>query len=175
MGNMIIVGVDPGAKGAITKIDPIEHTIEIFDMPTFEIKTGQKKKTVMDHSGLGNILNDERIIHLYIEEVNARPGEGVVSSFTFGRNFGTVLGACGGLQIPVTQVRPAAWKAQLKVPAEKDAARYRASQYFPKCSTAWKRKMDDGRAESALLAFYGFCALGYQIQKPFTLVGDLAE
>jgi hypothetical protein len=75
----------------------------------------------------------------------------------------------------VSQVRPAVWKAQLKVPAEKDAARYRANQYFPKCSTAWKRKMDDGRAESALIAFYGMCAMGYKIEKPFTLIGELSE
>jgi crossover junction endodeoxyribonuclease RuvC len=171
----IIVGADPGAKGAFAKLDPVEHTIEIFDMPTFEIKTGQKKKTVMDHVGIGNILDDDRIMHLYIEEVSARPGEGVVSSFTFGRAFGTILGACGGLKIPVSQVRPALWKSQLKIPAEKDAARYRASQYFPKCATAWKRKMDDGRAEAALISFYGFCALGYQLQKPFTLIGELAD
>jgi crossover junction endodeoxyribonuclease RuvC len=171
----IIVGADPGAKGAFAKLDPIEHTLEIFDMPTFTIKPGAKSKTIMDHVGIGNILADERVIHLYIEEVNARPGEGVVSSFTFGRAFGTILGACGGLQIPVSQVRPAVWKANLKIPADKDAARYRASQYFPKCATAWKRKMDDGRAEACLIALYGMCAMGYRIEKPFTLVGELSE
>lgn len=170
----IIVGADPGAKGAFAKLDPVNYTVEIFDMPTFEIKTGAKKKTVIDHTGIGNILDDERIFQLYIEEVNARPGEGVVSSFTFGRNFGTVLGVCGGLKIPVNQIRPAVWKHSLKVPAEKDAARYRASQLFPQCSKAWARKMDDGRAEATLIAFYGFCALGYKLEKQFSLIGDLA-
>jgi crossover junction endodeoxyribonuclease RuvC len=174
MSNIIIVGADPGAKGAFAKLDPIEHTLEIFDMPTFTIKPGAKSKTVMDHVGIGDIIDDKRIIHLYIEEVNARVGEGVVSSFSFGRAFGTILGACGGLNVPVTQVRPAKWKSELKIPADKDAARYRASQYFPACASAWKRKMDDGRAEAALISFYGFCALGYKLEKQFTLIGDLA-
>lgn len=175
MPETIIVGADPGAHGAFAKIDPINHTLEIWDMPTFTIKPGQKSKTIMDHVGIADILRDERIFHAYVEEVNARPGEGTVSSFSFGRAFGTILGACGGLQIPVTQVRPAVWKSNLKVPADKDAARYRASQLFPKCSTAWKRKMDDGRAEAALIAFYGMCAQGYTVSKPFTLIGDLAN
>jgi len=170
----IICGADPGAKGAFAKLDPVNYTIEIFDMPTFEIKTGVKKKTVLDHSGMANILDDEKIFHLYVEEVNARPGEGVVSSFSFGSRFGAILGCCAGLRVPVTQVRPQKWKSELKIPAEKDAARYRASQYFPQCSKAWARKMDDGRAEAVLIAFYGFCNLGYKLEKQFTLIGDLA-
>jgi hypothetical protein len=170
----IIVGADPGATGAFAKLDPVNYTVEIYDMPTFEIKTGAKKKTVLDHTGIGNILEDKRIFQLYVEEVNARVGEGVVSSFSFGARFGAILGACGGLKIPVTQVRPALWKSTLKVPAEKDAARYRASQLFPQCSKAWSRKKDDGRAEATLIAFYAFCALGYKLEKQFTLIGDLA-
>lgn len=173
MSNFIIVGADPGASGAFAKLDPIAHTIEIFDMPTFIIKPGAKAKTVLDHAAMGYILDDDRIVHLYIEEVNARVGEGVVSSFSFGSRFGAILGCCGGLKVPVTQVRPAKWKSELKVPADKDSARFRASQYFPSCASAWKLKKHDGRAEAALIAFYGMCAMGYKVEKQFTLIENV--
>jgi len=174
MSKIIIAGVDPGFTGGIVKLDPIDHTIEIADTPVFEIKTGAKKRRVLDHVGIANILDDERIVHLYLEEVNAMPGQGVVSMFNFGKSAGTIIGVCGGLRIPMTQVRPAKWKSDLRVPAEKNAARYRASEYFPQCSKAWTKAKDDGRAEATLIAFYGFCQLGYRIEKPFTLIGDLA-
>lgn len=168
--SIIIAGVDPGFFGAIAKIDPITHTIEIVDMPFFEIKTGQKTKKVLDHISIGDALDDTRIFHVYIEEVSARPGEGTVSSFSFGRNYGTIFGVCGGLKLPITQVRPQKWKSELKIPADKDATRYRASQYFPQCAHAWKLKKHDGRAEAALIAFYGMCQMGYKVSKPFTLI-----
>lgn len=166
----IIIGVDPGLSGAITKLDPINHTIEIFDTPIFEIKNSQKIKKSVDYVQLANILDDERVIQVYLEQVNAMPGNGVSSMFLFGQIFGTVIGTCGGLGLPLTQVRPAVWKHNLKVPADKKAARSRASQLFPNCATAWKRVKDDGRAESALIAFYGMCEMKYRVEKQFTLI-----
>ena len=166
----VIAGLDPGEHGAIAFIDPEEHTLELFDMPSFQIKPGQKKKKVIDHVGVADSFREKTIITAYIEEVNAMPHQGVVSMFTLGRNFGTLFGVAGGLQIPVTQVRPAVWKKNLKVPADKDAARYRASQLMPRCSSAWKKKDQDGRAEAALIALYGLCDLGYQLKGPIRLL-----
>lgn len=163
-----LVGIDPGLRGALCKLDPDEHTLELFEMPILTF-TRTKTKTYIDQVKLGNILCDDSILRLYLEEVNARPEEGVVSSFTFGQAYGTVIGSCGALQIPLTQVRPAVWKKVLKVPADKDAARFRASQLFPKCADQWEKKNQDGIAEAALIAFYGMCELGYNVRKVFTL------
>lgn len=167
---MKIVGVDPGLKGAIVKLDPDTHVMEIFPMPIMTIQK-TKTKTYVDQFQLGTILCDNSILRLYLEEVNARPDEGVVSSFTFGQAFGTVIGAVGALEIPLTLVRPAVWKQTLKVPADKDAARYRASQLFPQCAKAWKQKNQDGIAEAALIAFYGMCELNYPVRKHFSILG----
>lgn len=164
-----IVGMDPGKSGAIAFLNPETCKLRLFDMPTHMIKPGQKSRIVIDHVLAADILRDEEIPMAYIEEVNAMPGQGVVSMFSFGRSFGTLFGICGGLQIPLTQVRPAVWKKVLKVPADKDAARYRASQLMPKCADMWKKSSQDGRAEAALIALYGMSDMGFPIVKAITL------
>jgi hypothetical protein len=163
-----IVGIDPGLHGGIAKIDPEAHTVELFKMPILTF-TKTKTKTYVDQYRLGNILCDNEILRCYLEEVGARPDEGVVSTWTFAQSYGTVIGALGALEIPTTLVRPAVWKKVLKVPADKDAARYRASQLFPQCAKAWEKKNEDGLAEASLIAFYGMCELGYNVRDKFTL------
>ena len=165
----IIVGVDPGINGALAFLDVHKHEFTLHQMPIFNIRPGAKTKKVLDHVQLGLLLDNPHIVHLYLEQVNAMPGQGAVSTFSFGRHFGTVFGACGALNIPLTEVRPAAWKKVLKVPADKDAARFRASQLFPKCAPAWPNKSDDGLAEAALIAFYGMCDMGFSVQRQFDL------
>lgn len=169
---MKIVGIDPGIFGAIAKIDPENHTIEVYKMPFHKIQPGEKIKKLVDPVKVGKILNYSDILRAYVEEVHAMPGEGVVSVFGFGRSFGVVLGALGALQIPTSPVSPGLWKKVLKVPAEKDAARYRASQLFPACAEAWSNKNQDGLAEAVLIAFYGMCELNYPVRKKFTLITD---
>lgn len=165
----IIVGVDPGLKGAIVKLDVVAHTLQLFEMPIHTIERTKVKRYV-DQVKLGSILCDDRILGCFIEEVNARPEEGVVSSFTFGQAYGTVIGSLGALAIPTTFIRPAIWKKVLKVPAEKDAARFRASQIFPQCAKAWEKSHQDGLAEAALIAFYGASDMHFHPTQRFTLI-----
>jgi hypothetical protein len=58
--------------------------------------------------------------------------------------------------IPVEYIRPQKWKKALRVPANKDAARQRANEIFPKFADQWSKKKWDGRAEAALIAKYGY-------------------
>jgi hypothetical protein len=41
------------------------------------------------------------------------------------------------------------------VKGDKDVSRQRASALLPRHSGLWLRKKDDGRAEAALIAYYG--------------------
>lgn len=167
---MKIVGVDPGRYGAFCFLDPEAHTLQFHKMPFHQIKPGEKTKYLVDPVGVGSILYNEDIVRVYIEEVNARPEEGVVSTFNFGRAYGIILGAVGGLNHPFTLVRPAVWKKKLNVPAAKDGARFIASRLFPECASKWKNKNEDGVAEAALIAFYGMCDMTYQVKKKFSLL-----
>ena len=86
-----------------------------------------------------------------VEEVGAMPGQGVTSMFNFGYSAGIIAGVVAGLQLPIVMYRPAVWKRQAGVPADKGAARQMAQRYWPG-SRAFDRVKDDGRAEAALLA-----------------------
>lgn len=172
----LICGVDPGRFGAFTIIDTNLHTVECIDMPMFGIK--KKVKTVFepDAFGIGDIFRDREVAHVYVEEVGYMPGDGGLGAFNFGRNYGTILGVCGGLQLPVTRVRPAVWKRAMRCTADKDQTMARAGELMPACRRLWQRKRksreNEGRAESALIALYGLSDLKIPLHRPLRAVGD---
>lgn len=148
-----IMGIDPGLSGALSFYDGYE--LIVYDMPTHEISVGGKKRNHLDVLGLRQIIIDQRPDHAFIERVHALPGNGTVSSFSYGYGIGiidAVVMCCG---VPFTHVTPQAWKKAMGCPADKDGARQRASQLMPQFAHNWPLKKHDGRAESALIALYG--------------------
>lgn len=151
----MILGVDPGLNGALAFFEVSAGRIEIVDMPT--IAAGTKSKRVVDEAALASCIDANRPLlqHAFVERVGAMPGQGVTSMFSFGRSYGVLLGVLAAFRVPVTTVQPQRWKAALSVPAAKDGARARASQLMPAFSRLWPLVKHDGRAEAALIAYYG--------------------
>lgn len=157
---MIILGIDPGLSGALCLMGDVTHHSEIIDIPTFSLSRNGKNKREVDAIGLSNAINEHLPIkHCFIEQVGAMPGQGVSSVFAFGKSYGVIIGVLAARGIPVTYVHPRVWKKALGVPAAKDGARARASQLLPRLSAKWSRAKDDGRAEAALIAYWGIEAL----------------
>jgi crossover junction endodeoxyribonuclease RuvC len=108
------------------------------------------------HDTLQNILLNHRVQLAVIEHVSAMPGQGVVSMFSFGQNFGWWLGMLEAFNVPTILVRPQAWQKALGVP--KKAAKTDkpsldvARRLFP--SVDLHRKKDHGKADALLLAYY---------------------
>lgn len=158
---IVYIGVDPGLSGAIACYDPsrnfIRAELRVEDMPTVEVKRGKSLKRELNMAALADILYgfDAGSPHAFVEQVGAMPGQGVTSMFSFGKSYGAVLGALAALEIPVTHVTPQRWKKALSVRPGKDAARLRASELLPEHSNTWKLKKHDGRAEAAMIAYYG--------------------
>ena len=151
-----VLGVDPGLSGAIALFTPATGALIAFDTPTLSLARNGKAKREPDATELARLIDAAGpIAHAYVEQVGAMPGQGVSSVFAFGKVFGLVLGIIAANFIPVTLVAPVKWKRALNVPAEKDGARARASQLMPAHAGLWSRCKDDGRAEAALIAFYG--------------------
>jgi crossover junction endodeoxyribonuclease RuvC len=148
-----ILGVDPGAKGALALL--VAGMVETVDMPAVEIRGRYR----VDAARVASIIRMWRPDHAFVEQVNAWPGQGVASCFSFGKSAGIVLGILAALQIPTSEVAAVTWKKKLGVPADKGAARWRASQLFPTNANDWSRVRDDGRAEAALIASFGQRAL----------------
>ena len=153
-----ILGIDPGTSGAYAVLD-LDGELFVDDLPIFKVKRGKTERTELDLYGFADrirILKSENVIQkACIEWVSAMPGQGVSSMFGFGRTFGALQGIVAALQIPIELVTPVSWKKALNVPKEKDGARKRASEVFPAFSHRWMRVKDDGRAEAALIAYYG--------------------
>ena len=95
----------------------------------------------------------------YVEFVGARPGEGAVGAFSFGRARGVVEGVCAALGVSVTFISPANWKRHVGIKpgreGAKDAARLEAIRRWPAHAGLFARVKDDGRAKSALIAVAG--------------------
>lgn len=152
----MIVGIDPGASGAIAFFDPKAGTLEVHDMPVMEIERGGKTKREISPKLLANILHDDHAHNIvWIEKVGAMPGQGVSSMFQFGRGVGMIEGVIAAEGLPLNYVTPQAWQKAVGVRGGKDGSRLRAVELFPKYANLFARKKDDGRAEAALIAWYG--------------------
>lgn len=162
---MLIIGIDPGITGAAAALDTNysfadpEYS-EVMDTPTEIVKSGRKKKTAYLESAMFQRLADLALnhpdIHVFMEKVGAMPGQGVTSMFNFGMGYGIWKGILAALQWPYTLVTPQAWKKVLMQGIkDKDAARGRACQLFPKMAQELSRKKDIGRADALLIAYYG--------------------
>jgi crossover junction endodeoxyribonuclease RuvC len=152
---MFYLGVDPGMNGAIAILED-EKIVQIFDMPTTEVKVGNSlKKRVNPQELVSELaLFKDQDIKGIVEQVNAMPSQGVTSMFSFGRSLGVIEGVLAGCLIPYSHVTPAVWKKALGVNSSKDGTREMAMRIWPSKTDLFKRKKDDGRAEAALLALY---------------------
>jgi len=154
-----ILGIDVGMNGALSFYDGEE--LIIYDMPVFE----RNKTKRVDSYKLCEIINTNSTgkTHAYIEQVNAF-GMGASSAYNFGWSCGVIEALIASELIPLTYVTPQKWKKAVECPTykgkdkkkNKDAARMRASQLLPQFVHNWPLKKHDGRAESALIALYGF-------------------
>jgi crossover junction endodeoxyribonuclease RuvC len=147
---MRIVGIDPGASGAIVLLldgEPIEWT----EMPIMKVGSA----TRVNPSALADILGTYEPTSVLIEQVGAMPGQGVTSMFNFGHSCGTVMGVLGAMGIPHTLVTPQAWKkAAGLIGTDKDAARARAIQLWPKWRDLDAKGKGQALADAALIARY---------------------
>lgn len=92
-----------------------------------------------------------------VEHVNAMPGQGVTSCFSFGQNFGFILGLLTAFRIPYELVRPLKWKKEFSCTSDKNTSITVAQRLFPDVDlrrTPQCRKPHDGICEALLMAEY---------------------
>ena len=150
-----ILGIDPGASGALCLLDTELNWLFVHDMPVVEVKRGSRNVRQVQPALLVSLIEQLSPSSAIVERVSAMPGQGVSSMFAFGRAAGVVEGALAGLGVPYTDVPPATWIKAMGVRGGKDGARNRAMELWPKQAELFKRVKDDGRADAALIAAYG--------------------
>lgn len=165
-----ILGVDPGVNGALGLIDTTAWTLAIMDLP---LEAGTKGKSKVSSRGLIDAIRAAEIDHAFLEEVHASPQMGVTSAFSFGDGYGCARTAILASDASLWLVRPQVWKAATRTPKDKKQATTRAAQLFPAAHQVLygpRGGAFDGRAEAALLAFYGCLSLKFQPSRALELV-----
>lgn len=151
---MIILGIDPGQKGALCWLGD-GKIIQVSDIPTMPKLTG--KGTTINHISLAAIIaNAPFPDKVFIEKVHAMPKQGVSSVFEFGYGVGLLHGILAALHYSTELVTPNAWKkyhSLLKKP--KDASRSLALTLYPQYEDQLNLKKHNGRADAICIALYG--------------------
>jgi crossover junction endodeoxyribonuclease RuvC len=101
------------------------------------------------------------LLHAFVDYVSARPGEAAGSSFAFGRSRGVIEGALAACGVPTMLLTPPVWRRAVGIAQGqgKDASRSEAIRRWPARASLFARKVDDGRAESALIAVAGLARM----------------
>lgn len=151
---MNIAGIDPGKTGALALIVD-DELADVTDTPAIDKR--------VNAAAVSDWFSTHKQMHgidlVVIENVHSRPGQGVSSSFNFGRALGCVEGVVLALGLPVSFVTPATWKRDMGLTGkDKGASRQLATDTWPTWAGSFQRVKDDGRAEAALLALWGLRA-----------------
>lgn len=108
------IAIDPGASGGIAVNLP-DGTVELHKMPDTE---GSIKDV------LNEIAERVQVDTVWIEQVGGAVSgkkNSPSSMFTFGRNYGFLLGYCSGVGLRVELVTPQKWQKELSIPARGSA------------------------------------------------------
>lgn len=149
---MALLACDIGLNGGLTFADV--NGFHCFSMPLREERYGSKTRKTIDGEKIGEWLRQYDCEFAYIEKVNAMPGQGVTSMFRFGEGKGIVYGACMAMRVPIVEIPSMTWKKYYNLGRDKDESRQLAIKLFPNHKESFKRKKDDGVAESALILEY---------------------
>ena len=161
----VIVGIDPGQKGAIAIIRE-GLPLEVYDL-----------KPCYKPTGSFNSLDPERLYHLilrsipqlhegvavFCEESQLRHGNGIKTARPIYDSRGTMRTLLWLRKNELTYIQPQTWKRKFGLlKQDKFASCEKASELFPKSKHLFwkqhgKRELPlDGRAEAALIAHYGW-------------------
>lgn len=156
------MGIDPGKQGGIVVLAYQHHlgipghcVVDYVQMPESELDLWVHLDPWKNRNCVA-----------CMEAVSSRPGEGVVSSFTFGQGVGRLKMALTAAQIRYELIRPQVWQKELGVvgrkkgeskAALKERARVRAQALYPSLDL-WSIPRSKGKqmsiCDALLLADY---------------------
>lgn len=143
---MIIIGIDPGASGAIavryTNLHP--DNIEVIKLDQTETDIANVLTQYTPQRGVNGAF-------AYLESVHSMTKQWVASSFKFGQSYGFLRGLLIALKIPFETVTPQKWQKAMGCMSrgDKNVTKAKAQQLFTRI------KVTHAIADALLLAEYG--------------------
>ena len=104
------IGIDPGANGGIAVIDDRGRLEYHAKMPPLH-ECAKLFRSYAKHANSSIV---------YIEKVHAMPGDGVVSMFSFGQNYGQMLGILAAFDFTYLDITPKTWQKLYLIGFEAD-------------------------------------------------------
>ena len=152
---MKVAGIDPGGSGALALLNGAA-LVAVTDMPVFTVSRGKGVKRELDVHGLAEILRAWAPDYVWFEQVGGMAGDAPSSAFNFGRIAGAAEALAKASGARFDFVAPHVWKKDMGLIGKtKDDSRVMATNMWPAAAGEFRRKMDEGRAEAALIAEYG--------------------
>lgn len=152
---MRVLGVDPGLQGALATWDG-KH-LHVADVP---IVKARARGNEINLPALVDVVRElAPFDEAYVERNSVRPKEGISSAQKNGLVAGMLLGCIAMCCRQINRPTPAQWKKAMGLTKDKEYSRTKAIEIFPDYHELFARKKDHGRAEAALLAFFGYRAM----------------
>ena len=159
---MITYGIDNGKNGGIVAVDGAGELIHKWVMPLTDEGQLDTDAIVEPFS----VFTKDDNLHVYLEQAQPMPKQGVSSTFKTGYWYGLIEGMFNALWIPYTIINPRRWQNHFfKGMKEKDtkkksfecASRLWPEQNWivPKHGVKKTTKFHDGLTDAALIAEYG--------------------
>ena len=148
---MQYLGIDPGKTGAISVIDWWEKDTRQGRATEATITTCKLDGTELDIWQWLNDNTDMLNAVATIENVHSMPQQSSQSGFTFGKNFGFLIGLLTASSIPYKFVTPQKWQKgmQCMTGGDKNISKAATQRLWPKI------KSTHALADSMLIAEYG--------------------
>ena len=145
------LGIDPGKSGAAVVL---QHDGTLSELVRLDSAENQVAAFFACHSTW--------ITAAVLESVHSMPGQGVASTFKFGKNFGFMQGLLVANKIKFDLVTPQVWQKAMdcRSGGDKNVTKAKAQQLFP------DHTMIHATADAFLLAEY--CRRQHQTQKTVT-------
>jgi crossover junction endodeoxyribonuclease RuvC len=162
----IVCGIDPGLDGALAALSVNDVAmVSAVVMPVIGKKG--KGKRILDNKAIANWFRNMNrtyeIRSVFLEAVHSMPGQGVVSTGSLMRGFGSIEGILDTLDLPWSAVPPQTWKKVVLVGTKKDKAaaiahvrrNYDRLDSSIMYATLQSRTYHDGIADALCIADYG--------------------
>ena len=158
-----VFGVDPGKTGAMSIFSYVFDDYYLQDIVDYE---NTDVVISMLRVITKSVYPSKNLCIAFIENVHAAPGQSVSAMFNFGQNLGWWKGLFDAFGIEYKLIAPQSWSPVMlgRTDDKKNKAREVAANLFNRQSDTkidaedkpfFRLKKHDGRADSALIAWYG--------------------
>ena len=157
----LIIGIDPGATGAlgVIGVDGKVRGVSRLPVQTRDYGKGRELNVPEILEAMRSWSKEGIVVGVALERVNAMPAKGrnvgTTSMFHFGENVGMLRALCAGCfpRAPMHRPMPMTWKKSFGlVGKSKEASVSCARRLFPDIAPSFTKKVDEGLAEALLIA-----------------------